>query len=305
MTQVQKQKSIFLDSSNIDEFIDQAIINGVVGIDTEFERIHSYFPKLSLIQFCFGDKTTYIYDFLERKVDANKIIEILTNPSIIKVAHAIRQDVEAIHYAIGAVTKPLVDTQIIAKELGLGRQLSYAYLVKKFFGILVDKDCTRSNWMQRPLDDEKILYAAIDVYYLVDLYSQMKTIITQESFHKAVESGNKMAIKSITYKTSQEAWNSFKKSIISKGCNIDNIQNVTKALFLFRKNIARKRNILPNLIIKDKAMLEMAKMPDITPELINKITKLPPYINPDGVASLIKKTREDTIKGKQDEKDRI
>eukprot|EP00798_Chlamydomonas_sp_ICE-L_P011059 gene11059-18666_t len=56
----------------------------------------------------------------------------------------------------------------------LGReQRSLAHLVRDFCAILPDKSMQRSDWRQRPLTQEQLRYARLDVHYLVYIARQL------------------------------------------------------------------------------------------------------------------------------------
>ena len=291
------EKSIFLNNNNLDLFKREAELVGILGIDTEFDRTRSYFPKLSIIQFSTGDKRIYLYDFLDREIDPKPIISILTNNAILKVLHSGTQDAEALHYALGCIIHPIIDTQIMADILNFGKQLGYSYLVKKFFGILIEKELTRSNWMHRPFSDPMILYASIDVYYLIDLYAKMKIIMTEKEFDNAFKKSNQLVSHSLVHKTPFASWKSFKRSLISTKYDFHDGESIIRALFLFREYIARKRNILPTLVMDNSRMVMLSHIKELDERIIEDILKPPPYISAIGLLNLI-----NNVKAKKTEK---
>ena len=66
----------------------------------------------------------------------------------------------------------IFDTQIANAFLDNDYSIGYQGLVEKMLGITLDKSETRSNWIRRPLSDAQLKYAALDVEYLIHLYSQ-------------------------------------------------------------------------------------------------------------------------------------
>ena len=137
-------------------------------IDTEFHREKTYYPELALIQIA-NSSTAVCVDPLTIK-DLQPILDLLTNPAITKIFHAAQQDIEIFFHHFNTLPAPVFDTQIAATLLGYGDQVGYAALIKDILNIDVDKSQTRTDWMQRPLNDKQLDYAASDVIYLAQAY---------------------------------------------------------------------------------------------------------------------------------------
>ena len=99
-----------------------------VAVDTEFMRETTYWPKLCLIQAATPDAEAVI-DTLADGIDLSPFLEILRDPSITKVFHAARQDVE-IFNNLNAMPASLFDTQVAAMAAGYGEQIAYDALVR-------------------------------------------------------------------------------------------------------------------------------------------------------------------------------
>jgi len=56
------------------------------------------------------------------------------------------QDIEIFFNLTGKIPTPIYDTQIAAMFCGLGDQVSYDGLVKKFLGLTISKESQFSNW---------------------------------------------------------------------------------------------------------------------------------------------------------------
>ena len=93
---------------------------------------------------------------------------VLTAPTVVKVMHASRQDLEVL-LPVAGLTRPVFDTQIAAASPGLPAQIGYAELVRRLLGHELAKSHTRTDWSRRPLSPEQIDYALDDVRYLLPL----------------------------------------------------------------------------------------------------------------------------------------
>ena len=138
-----------------------------IGVDTEFLRERTFFPKLCLLQLAAGGRI-WCVDTL-RIGSLDPLMAALTAAAARKVIHAARQDLEAVYLSSKRIVAPVFDTQIAAGCIGLKPQIGYAELVKTLLDVTVPKGQTRTDWSKRPLTREQLDYAADDVLYLGDV----------------------------------------------------------------------------------------------------------------------------------------
>lgn len=153
------------------DFCEQITSSEYIAVDTEFVRDKTFYPRLCLIQIASPSVIACIDPIALS--DLSALRPIFTSPGIIKIFHAARQDLEVLNLDIGVIPNPIFDTQIAATLLGLGEQIGYGNLVKKYLNINLSKQHARADWEQRPLSAEQLAYAADDVRYLVELYPLM------------------------------------------------------------------------------------------------------------------------------------
>jgi len=142
-----------------------------IGLDTEFLRERTFFPKLCLLQLAPGDGIWCI-DALEQG-SLEPLVPALTGAACRKVIHSARQDMEALYIHIGRVISPVFDTQIAAGCAGFKPQIGYADLVKTLLDVALPKGQTRTDWSRRPLSREQLEYAADDVLYLEEIADRL------------------------------------------------------------------------------------------------------------------------------------
>ena len=138
-----------------------------IGVDTEFLRERTFFPKLCLLQLAAGGQI-WCVDTL-RIESLEPLMAALTAVASRKIIHAARQDLEAVYLSAKHVMSPVFDTQIAAACIGLKPQVGYAELVKTLLDVTVPKGQTRTDWSKRPLTRDQLDYAADDVLYLGDI----------------------------------------------------------------------------------------------------------------------------------------
>eukprot|EP01031_Cornospumella_fuschlensis_P020927 gene20927-25645_t len=122
-----------------------------IAVDTEFMRETTYWPKLCLIQAATPEHEAII-DPQAEGLDLEPFLDILRDPKIVKVFHAARQDTE-IFVKLGAMPKPMFDTQVAAMAAGFGDQVAYDGLVRQMLRIDLDKGSRFTDWSRRPLSD--------------------------------------------------------------------------------------------------------------------------------------------------------
>ena len=226
--------------------------NEVLFVDTEFLRNNTYWPKLCLIQIK-AKKKIYLIDPLAKDIDLEIIKEIFLDPSILKVFHSARQDIEVLMNVFNIIPWPIYDTQIAANFIFAETDIGYSNLVEKFCEIKLSKKYQVSDWSRRPLKDKQIEYAGLDVKYLPLLYKKLDTKIRVKrkvKTYKAEIEKLKDIVEIYNPKNSYKKINIRKKNIIKSRLRI---------LSEWRELSAQKLNIPRNWIISDKTIILASK----------------------------------------------
>src|SRR5574340_888057 len=87
-----------------------------LALDTEFLREKTYFPNFCLLQIA-SENSVACIDPLSLD-SLHPLFEIIYDPTITKVFHAGRQDMEIFYHLWGRLPAPVFDTQIAAPLLG-------------------------------------------------------------------------------------------------------------------------------------------------------------------------------------------
>ena len=135
-------------------------------LDTEFMRERTYWPRLALLQVRAGEEV-FLVD-APALAGHSGLHDLLAGRRV--VMHACSEDMEALAAFGCALPGEVVDTQVGAALCGHSLQCSYQQLVRERLGIELPKDATRSDWLQRPLEDRQRAYAEQDVLHLPALY---------------------------------------------------------------------------------------------------------------------------------------
>jgi ribonuclease D len=227
-----------------------------VGLDTEFERIRTYYPRLCLIQMSTAE-TTVCVDPLAA-LDFSPLHALLANPGVVKIFHAARQDLEVLYTAFGISVTALFDTQIAAQLCGYREQVAYAELAKLVCEIDLPKQYTRTAWCRRPLRRAEVKYALDDARYLgaiyLDLKHRLETLGRESWVREDCEGLTGPAIFA-------SGPNRAIKKIQSGACTLGRLgQSIAFQLALWREETAQSRDRPREWILNSNTLLAIAAM---------------------------------------------
>lgn len=241
-----------------------------VALDTEFLRERTYFAKLCLVQLAF-DETAAAVDPLS--VDLDPLLDRLYEPSVLKVLHAARQDLELFYDLRGAVPGPVFDTQIAAAYLGLDEQIGYGTLVQQELGVVLSKAHTRTDWSARPLSAEQLQYAHDDVRYLHALYPRLRERLEKLKRLAWAEEDCAALSDPALYANAIDRIH----LRIKQGQQLDPAaQRVLRALAVWREEKARQRNLPRGWVARDADLLTLTELRSA--EAIGACDALPPSL---------------------------
>src|SRR5712692_8704135 len=151
-----------------------------VTVDTEFMRERTYWPILCVVQLA-GPEEAVAIDALAPGIELAPLSALMSDPAILKVFHAARQDLEIFFQLSGQVPHPIFDTQVAAMVCGFGDAASYETLVKRLARANLDKASRFTDWAHRPLTARQIEYALADVVHLRTVYERLQEKLAQNS----------------------------------------------------------------------------------------------------------------------------
>ena len=230
----------------------------VLAIDTEFARFNTYYPMVGLIQI-FDGHNCYLIDPLPLP-SLLPLVDLMINPDIVKVFHSGSEDMEVFQHCLGTVPVNLFDSQVAAAALGVGFSMSYQAIVEHFLKIKIAKDETRSDWLQRPLTEGQLAYAALDVIHLLEVYgllvadldSQQRRIWAEEESAKLGEDLPIMV----------DPQNAYLKAKGLNGMTRTQLA-VLRSIYGWREQVARSQNVPRNRVI-DQKVIDAIVRSDVT-----------------------------------------
>jgi ribonuclease D len=224
-----------------------------IGVDTEFLRERTFFPKLCLLQLSAAGQI-WCVDTL-RVGSLDPLMPALTAPGHPKLIHAARQDLEAVYLTAQRVVSPVFDTQIGAACIGMRPQVGYAELVKTLLDVTIPKGQTRTDWSKRPLTRAQLDYAADDVLYLNDIAEQLKKRLKElRREHWVLEDCLELEDRSLYEPDLDFAW----ERLRGVGQLPAEPRSRAKALAVWREKLARERDLPRAWILPDAAIFAIA-----------------------------------------------
>ncbi|MFC6672496.1 ribonuclease D [Marinobacterium aestuariivivens] len=136
----------------------------MVALDTEFQRVDTFYPIPGLIQLA-DDRCCYLIDPLAID-DFSPLAALFGDESVLKILHASSEDLELFQHSLGVLPRPLFDTQVAGAFVGWGFTVGLQRMLEQALGVQMGKAETTSDWLRRPLTQEQERYAALDVAYL-------------------------------------------------------------------------------------------------------------------------------------------
>ncbi len=218
----------------------------IIGIDTEFYRVSTYYPKLCLIQMS-NKNSTVIIDPFNRKVDYSLIRKIFFNRDILKVFHAAYQDIEILFNLFGKIPKNVVDIQLCLSEMGFSESVGYADACKNLLNVEINKKNQFIDWRKRPLEKEKIIYAINDVKYLPNLFLKISEKVNIRTNINIIESHEKLLNEEIYKKKPERAWEKLRINEI-KNYEIEKLKQVC----FLREELAKEKDIPVKKVMTDQ-----------------------------------------------------
>ena len=262
--------------------VDQWRQQRVIALDTEFIRSRTFFPKIGLLQVA-DAQGIYLIDPLSI-VDIQPLQSVLQDTQVIKVLHSCSEDLDVFQHYLSVLPTPLFDTQIAAAFAGYGASIGYANLVNTLQGDSIPKQETRSDWLQRPLSQSQLEYAALDVDALLPIYRQLVADLNKQQRLSWVETECQQLLHK--YEVG-EAFSQYYRRVKSAWKLQPHQLFVLQNLCAWREQQVRQLDIPRSRLIKDATLWEIAKTTPSNLKALKRIRDIHPrFIEKYGVHCL-------------------
>jgi ribonuclease D len=252
----------------LEEFVAASVDASILAVDTEFLREKTYYPQLCLLQIATEKHEALIDPFA--KLDLKALVPLLADGRAVKVFHAGDQDRAILYQVLGAVVRPVFDTQRAALPLGLPQQMSLTALVKHYCDVSLKKGESFSDWAQRPLTQTQLAYAADDVRYLPAVYRKMTLELTESGRLSWLDDDLREMEDEDCYRVEpQDVWRKLKGVSALRGSQLAVIREIAA----WREQVAQRRNLPRKWILSDELLVEIARRePDSLEDLFRTRT---------------------------------
>ncbi|WP_347159493.1 ribonuclease D [Pontibacter chitinilyticus] len=228
----------------------------VLALDLEFDQNRfTYGFNLCLIQVTDGCGTCYILDPLSIQ-HLQPFFLLLEDPAITKIIHHANNDIMLLK-KLGCDIKGVLDTDVAAKLLNYERS-SLATVLKEEFDKEIDKSQQSSNWNKRPLTEEQLRYAAIDVIYLHRVKDRLTGQLEEKGRLQWLDEEDRL-LEQISYAEPENPHmklrNAYKLNYFQ--------QFILKKLYTFRDEMAQQFDKPSSYVIGNEALVDLATTPDV------------------------------------------
>lgn len=247
---------VISDNAALLEVCNLAQMKSAVALDTEFMRVSTYFPKLGLIQLYDGERVSLIDPLAI--TDFSPFIVLLANPKVLKILHSCSEDLLVFLQEFDQLPRPMIDTQIMARFLGLGTSAGLAKLAQQYLNVEIDKGATRTNWIKRPLSDIQLQYAAGDVWYLLPLYHILEKELAKTPWEQAVRDDCELVLAKthkLQERDSEKAYLDIPNAWKLNPLELSRLRILAK----WRQNVAIERDLALSYIVKSDNLWKVAK----------------------------------------------
>lgn len=239
---------------------------GPVAVDAERASGYRYGQRAYLVQLRRQGAGTALIDPIGCP-DLSGLDAVLADAEM--VLHAANQDLPCLA-EVGLVPRRLFDTELAGRLLGHPK-VGLGSMVENVLGFSLEKGHSAADWSTRPLPEDWLRYAALDVELLVEL---------RDALHAELETAAKLAWAEEEFAAilaappkppRNDPWR--------RTSGIHRVRNrralaVVREVWETRDRIAQDRDLSPGRVLPDSAIIELATtMPRSMPDL-SAITSL-------------------------------
>lgn len=232
---------------------------GPVAVDAERASGFRYSQRAYLVQLRRAGAGTALIDPIPLDSDLTGIATALTGPEW--VLHAANQDLACLA-EVGLNPAKLFDTELAGRLAGLPR-VGLGPMVEQLLGLALEKGHGAADWSRRPLPEDWLVYAALDVEVLVQLRDVLAGLLAEQGkLEWALQEFE--AVRTAGPPTPRpEPWR--RTSGIHKIRKARPLA-VVRAVWEARDRLAAERDIAPGRVLPDAAIVDAAVTAPATPQ---------------------------------------
>jgi len=227
--------------------------DGPVAVDAERASGYRYGQRAYLVQLRRAGTGTVLIDPIACP-DLSGLDAALASAEAI--LHAASQDLPCLA-EVGYRPRRLFDTELAGRLLGYPR-VALGTLVEEVLGFHLEKGHSAADWSARPLREELLLYAALDVEVLGELRDALATQLTEQGKREWAEQEFAAILATEPPAPRADPWR--------RTSGIHRVQSrrglaVVRELWTARDRIARAADLSPRRVLPDTAIIDAARTP--------------------------------------------
>jgi len=244
---------------------------GPFAIDAERASGFRYSNRAYLVQIRRAGAGTVLIDPVNHGADPVEtlapVAKVLTQDEW--VLHAADQDLPCLA-ELGMTPPRLYDTELASRLAGFDR-VNLAEMVRRLLGLQLRKGHGAADWSKRPLPDDWLNYAALDVEVLLELRTAIARALDDQGKSAWAAQEFEHLRTFVAPPTRRDRWR--RTSGIHKVRNPRTLAAV-RELWTARDRVASRRDIAPGRILPDAAIISAATE---DPDTVEKLTELPVF----------------------------
>ena len=204
---------------------------------------------------------TALVDPIPLRSDLSALVPALTGPEW--VLHAANQDLPCLA-EVGLAPAQLFDTELAGRLLGLPR-VGLGPMVEQLLGLALEKGHGAADWSRRPLPEDWLVYAALDVEVLITLRDVLAGLLDEQGKlewarqeFEAVRTAPPPAPRAEPWRRTSGVHRVRKPRALA----------AVRSLWEARDRLAAERDIAPGRVLPDAAIVDAATVAPATAEAL-------------------------------------
>jgi ribonuclease D len=204
---------------------------------------------------------TALVDPIPLRSDLSALVPALTGPEW--VLHAANQDLPCLA-EVGLAPAQLFDTELAGRLLGLPR-VGLGPMVEQLLGLALEKGHGAADWSRRPLPEDWLVYAALDVEVLITLRDVLAGLLDEQGKlewarqeFEAVRTAPPPAPRAEPWRRTSGVHRVRKPRALA----------AVRSLWEARDRLAAERDIAPGRVLPDAAIVDAATVAPTTGEAL-------------------------------------
>jgi ribonuclease D len=235
----------------------------LIAVDTESDSFHRYREKVCLIQMsALGEDA--IIDPLSLP-SMEPLQPVFADPQRIKIFHDAGYDLICLFRDFGMQVRGLFDTMLASRLLGR-KHFGLAALLREHCGFEADKRMQRSDWAQRPLTAQQLMYAQYDTHFLPAITLELRAELqacgrlawAEEDFARLPQTCERLGVRQHSVDV-HAFWRIAGARLLSPAQ-----KGRLRAMVQVRDSIAQRLDRPPFKVFGDWLLLELARNPPTT-----------------------------------------